>query len=421
LFAGAELLQCSSLRRREGLFVFELRKVKTMDVKRSDRLAQLPPYLFADLRRKISDARAAGVDVITLGIGDPDYPTLDPIVEELCRAVADRSDANRHRYGCDAPAPEFPSAVRNFYKRRWGVRLGDDQVVCTMGSKDAIAKMGMAIMDPGDVGIIPEPGYPTYNISHVFAGAASYRVPLRPEKDWLLDFEEVPAEVADKARILWLNYPNNPTCATASLEFFEKAVAFGRAHDILIAHDSAYSENTYDGYKAPSILEVPGADEVAVEFFSLSKAFNMTGWRVGCVVGNASAVKALSLVKDNIDNGTLRAVQLAAAKALDRAEEIIPPICEVYKRRRDLVVDTLNANGWSIEKPKSTIYIWAPVPEGYGGKSGDYASDLLDKAGVVVTPGRGYGETGEGFFRISLTYPDDVLKEALDRMIGMGK
>jgi len=392
-----------------------------MDFKRSDRLAQLPPYLFADLRRKISDARAAGVDVITLGIGDPDYPTPDPIVEELCRAVADRSDANRHRYGCDAPAPEFPSAVRNFYKRRWGVRLGDDQVVCTMGSKDAIAKMGMAIMDPGDVGIIPEPGYPTYNISHVFAGAASYRVPLRPEKDWLLDFEEVPAEVADKARILWLNYPNNPTCATASLEFFEKAVAFGRAHDILIAHDSAYSENTYDGYKAPSILEVPGADEVAVEFFSLSKAFNMTGWRVGCVVGNASAVKALSLVKDNIDNGTLRAVQLAAAKALDRAEEIIPPICEVYKRRRDLVVDTLNANGWSIEKPKSTIYIWAPVPEGYGGKSGDYASDLLDKAGVVVTPGRGYGETGEGFFRISLTYPDDVLKEALDRMIGMGK
>ena len=421
MFAGAELLQCSSLRRREGLFVFELRKVKTMDVKRSERLAQLPPYLFADLRRKISEARAAGVDVITLGIGDPDYPTLDPIVEELCRAVADRSDANRHRYGCDAPAPEFPSAVRNFYKRRWGVRLGDDQVVCTMGSKDAIAKMGMAIMDPGDVGIIPEPGYPTYNISHVFAGAASYRVPLRPEKDWLLDFEEVPAEVADKARILWLNYPNNPTCATASLEFFEKAVAFGRAHDILIAHDSAYSENTYDGYKAPSILEVPGADEVAVEFFSLSKAFNMTGWRVGCVVGNASAVKALSLVKDNIDNGTLRAVQLAAAKALDRAEEIIPPICEVYKRRRDLVVDTLNANGWSIEKPKSTIYIWAPVPEGYGGKSGDYASDLLDKAGVVVTPGRGYGETGEGFFRISLTYPDDVLKEALDRMIGMGK
>ncbi|MDP6542474.1 MAG: aminotransferase class I/II-fold pyridoxal phosphate-dependent enzyme [Phycisphaerae bacterium] len=392
-----------------------------MDVKLSERLSQLPPYLFADLRRKIAAARAAGVDVITLGIGDPDYPTPDPIIEELCRAVADESDTNRHRYGCDVPAPEFPAAVLNFYKRRWDVDLGDDQVVCTMGSKDAIAKMGMAIMDPGDIGIIPEPGYPTYNISHVFAGATSYRVPLRPENDWLFDFDEVPAEVADKARILWLNYPNNPTCATASLEFFEKAIAFGRAHNILIAHDSAYSENTYDGYKAPSILQVPGADDVAVEFFSLSKAFNMTGWRVGCVVGNASAVKALSTVKDNIDNGTLRAVQLAAAKALDRAEGVIPPICEVYQRRRDLVVDTLNANGWSIEKPASTIYIWAPVPEVYEGRSGDYAADLLEKVGVVVTPGRGYGETGEGFFRISLTYPDDVLKEALDRMISICK
>jgi LL-diaminopimelate aminotransferase len=392
-----------------------------MDVKLSDRLAQLPPYLFADLRRKIAAARAKGVDVITLGIGDPDYPTPDPVIEELARAASDVTDANRHRYGCDVATPAFPEAIRNFYKRRWGVELDAEQVVCTMGSKDAIAKMGMAIMNPGDVGIIPEPGYPTYNISHVFAGAESYRVPLRPENDWLFDFEEVPAEVADKATILWLNYPNNPTCATATIEFFEKAVAFGRKHNILIAHDSAYSENTYDDYKAPSILQVEGAADTAVEFFSLSKAFNMTGWRVGCVVGNASAVKALSTVKDNIDNGTLRAVQFAAAKALDSAEEIIPPICEVYKRRRDLVVDTLNANGWSIEKPESTIYIWAPVPAGYDGDSGKYAADLLEKVGVVVTPGRGYGETGEGFFRISLTYPDAVLKEALERMIGINK
>jgi LL-diaminopimelate aminotransferase len=392
-----------------------------MDVKLSQRLAQLPPYLFADLRRKIAAARAKGVDVITLGIGDPDYPTPDPVIEELCRAVSDQGDPNRHRYGCDAAAPEFPKAVQSFYKRRWGVELDDDQIVCTMGSKDAIAKMGMAIMDPGDVGIIPEPGYPTYHISHVFAGATSHRVPLRPENDWLFDFDEVPADIAEKAKILWLNYPNNPTCATATLEFFEKAVAFGCKHNILIAHDSAYSENTYDDYKAPSILQVPGADEVAVEFFSLSKAFNMTGWRVGCVVGNASAVKALSTAKDNIDNGTLRAVQFAAAKALDSAEDIIPQICEVYKRRRDLVVDTLNANGWSIEKPESTIYIWARVPDGYDGKSGEYAADLLEKVGVVVTPGRGYGETGEGFFRISLTYPDNVLKEALDRMISMSK
>ena len=394
---------------------------KTMDVKLSERLGQLPPYLFADLRRKIAAARAEGVDVITLGIGDPDYPTPDPVIQELSRAALDASDPNRHRYGCDAPAPEFAKAIQSFYKRRWDVELGDDQVVCTMGSKDAIAKMGMAIMNPGDIGIIPEPGYPTYNISHVFAGARSHIIPLRPEKDWLFDFDEVPGEVAEKAKILWLNYPNNPTCANATIEFFEKAVAFGRLHNILIAHDSAYSENTYDGYKAPSILQVPGADEVAVEFFSLSKAFNMTGWRVGCVVGNASAVKALSTVKDNIDNGTLRAVQFAAAKALDTAEDIIPPICEVYKRRRDLVVDTLNANGWSIEKPESTIYIWAPVPDEYDGDSGKYAADLLDKTGVVVTPGRGYGQTGEGYFRISLTYPDATLKEALDRMISINK
>jgi len=392
-----------------------------MDVEISQRLAQLPPYLFADLRRKIAAARAEGVDVITLGIGDPDFPTPQPVIEELCRTVADATDVNRHRYGCDVPTTEFPKAVRDFYKRRWGVDLADDQVVCTMGSKDAIAKTGMAIMNPGDVGIVPEPGYPTYNISHVFAGATSHRIPLRPENGWLFDFDEVPNQIAERARILWLNYPNNPTCATAPPEFFARAVAFGREHNILIAHDSAYSENTYDGYKAPSILQVEGADEVAVEFFSLSKAFNMTGWRAGAVVGNASAVRALSLVKDNIDNGTLRAVQFAAAKALDAAEEVIPPICEVYRRRRDLVVDTLNANGWNIAKPTSTIYIWAPVPDGYDGSSGAFAADLLEKVGVVVTPGRGYGESGEGFFRMSLTYPDDVLKEALDKMVSILK
>jgi len=389
-----------------------------MDVELSQRLAQLPPYLFADLRRKIATARAEGMDVITLGIGDPDRPTPQPVIDEFIRAVCDETDTDRHRYGCDVPTAEFPQAVRDFYKRRWDVDLAEDQVVCTMGSKDAIAKMGMAIMNPGDVGIIPEPGYPTYNISHVFAGATSHRVPLRPENEWLLDFDEIPNEVAEKARILWLNYPNNPTCATAPLEFLAQAVAFGREHNILIAHDSAYSENTYDGYKAPSILQVDGADEVAVEFFSLSKAFNMTGWRAGAVAGNASAVRALSLVKDNIDNGTLRAVQFAAAAALNAAEEIVPPICEIYRRRRDLVVDTLNANGWNLEKPKSTIYIWAPVPDGYDGSSGAFATDMLDKVGVVVTPGRGYGRTGEGFFRISLTYGDDVLTEALARMIG---
>lgn len=392
-----------------------------MEVQLAERLKKLPPYLFADLRRKMAAAREKGVKVITLGIGDPDSPTPDPVVQELCRAVADETDPNRHRYGCDVPVDAFPAAVKSFYKRRWGVKLSDEQVVTTMGSKDAIAKLPLAVMNAGDLAIAPVPGYPTYNIGHVFAGGVTYQVPLLAENDFLVDFDAIPYEVRRQAKILWLNYPNNPTTAVAPLEFFARAVEFGRQNNILIAHDSAYSENTYDGYKAPSILQVPGADEVAVEFFSLSKAFSMTGWRVGCVVGNASAVKALLTVKENIDNGSLRAVQFAAARALDMAEEIIPPVNAIYQRRRDMVVDTLNANGWNIEKPKATIYVWAPVPEKYNGSSGDFATELLEKTGVAVTPGRGYGQWGEGFFRISLTYPDAVLKEAMGKIITIGE
>ena len=388
-----------------------------MQVELSQRLQQLPPYLFADLRRKEAVVRAKGVDVIKIGIGDPDTATPDPVVQELCRAINDVEDINRHRYGCDSPAPEFPRAIANFYKRRWGVTLADDQIVTTMGSKDAIAKLPMAIMNPGDVGIAPVPGYPTYNIGHVFAGGETYETPLLRKNDFLVDFDSIPADVRARAKVLWLNYPNNPTTATADLDFFARAVEFGRQNDILIAHDSAYSENTYDGYQSPSILQVDGADEVAVEFFSLSKAFCMTGWRVGCMVGNASAVKALTTVKENIDNGSPRAVQLASAKALDMSEELRPQINAIYQRRRDMVVDALNANGWSLEKPKATIYVWAPVPEKYDGSSTAFATDLLERAGVVVTPGLGYGQYGEGYFRISLTYPDDLLKKAIARIM----
>ena len=390
-----------------------------MELQLSERLKKLPPYLFADLRRKIAAAREKGIKVISLGIGDPDLPTPDPVVDELCRAVRDTSDINRHRYGCDVPVLEFAEAVRNFYKRRYDVRLSEDQVVTTMGSKDAIAKLPMAILNPGDIGIAPCPGYPTYNIGHVFAGAVTYQVPLLYENDFLVDFDAIPNEIRRLAKILWLNYPNNPTTAVANLDFFKRAVEFGREHSILIAHDNAYSENTYDGYRAPSILQIDGADEVAVEFFSLSKAFNMTGWRVGCLVGNASAVKALRTVKENIDNGTLRAVQFAAARALSLAEEIIIPINAIYQRRRDMVVDVLNQNGWSLNKPKATIYVWAPVPEKYHGYSAAFALELLEKTGVVVTPGLGYGQWGEGYFRISLTYPDEILKEALSRILEM--
>jgi LL-diaminopimelate aminotransferase len=331
--------------------------------------------------------------------------------------VRDSADINRHRYGCDVPVPEFTEAVRKFYKRRYGVTLSDDQVVTTMGSKDAIVKLPMAILNPGDIGIASCPGYPTYNIGHVFASAITYEAPLLRENDFLVDFDAIPLEVKRLAKILWINYPNNPTTAVADLDFFKRAIEFGRKHNILIAHDNAYSENTYDAYKAPSILQVDGADEVAVEFFSLSKAFSMTGWRVGCLVGNISAVKALRTVKENIDNGSLRAVQFAASKALSMAEEIIPPLNAIYQRRRDMVVEALNQNGWSLNKPKATIYVWAPVPEKYNGSSAAFAMTLLEKTGVVVTPGLGYGQWGEGFFRISLTYPDKVLKEALSRII----
>jgi LL-diaminopimelate aminotransferase len=394
----------------------------SMDIEMSDRLQQLPPYLFADLRRKMREAKSRGKEVIRIDIGDPDTPTPDPVVQELIARVNDPDDPVRHRYGCDVPAENFPQAVRDFYQQRWGITLGEDQVVTTMGSKDAIAKFALGVMNPGDIGIAPQPGYPTYNIGHVFAGGSTHYALLHKENDYLVDFSAIPDDVIAKAKILWLNYPNNPTTAIAPMSFFEQAVAFGREHNILIAHDAAYSENTYDGYDAPSILQVDGADEVAVEFFSLSKAFSMTGWRAGAVVGNASAVAALNTVKENVDNGVLRAIQFAAATALSIRDELVPPLNDIYRRRRDLVVDALNQAGWSLDKPQATIYIWAPVPEKYNqadSPSGQFVADLLEQTGVMVTPGRGYGPTGEGFFRISLTYPDNVLAEAVKRIVSM--
>lgn len=387
-----------------------------MDVTPANRLQKLRPYPFAALRRKIAEARQAGKEVLNLGIGDPDRPTPDPVVAELCRAVRDEADPNRHRYGCDVPTAEFPQAVRDFYRRRFGVTLADDQVVQTSGSKDAIVQFAMGILNPGDLALAPEPGYPTYNIGHTFASAVTHYVPLRRENGFLPDLDAIPAEARRLARLLWVNYPNNPTTAVCDLGFFRRLVEFARKNDILIASDLSYSENTFDGYVAPSILQVEGAADVAVEFFSLSKAFCMTGWRIGMAVGHAGALKALGLVKDNSDNGTLRAIQFAGAKALHLAEALIPEINAVYRRRRDLVVTTLNGLGWRLDKPKGTIYVWAAVPERFGGDSAAFAADLFDRTGVVVTPGAVYGQHGEGFFRISLTYPDEVLTRAMARL-----
>ena len=382
----------------------------------SERLQKLPPYLFVDLRQKMQAAKAQGVDVISLGIGDPDFPTPDPVVESLVQAIQNPEDINRHRYGCDIPVEDFPQAVLNFYQDRYGVTLAEDQVATTLGSKDAIVKLSLGILNPGDIGIAASPGYPTYNIGHVFASATTYYAPILRENNFYVDFDAIPDEIKRLAKVLWINYPNNPTTATADLDFFERAVEFGRQNDILIAHDNAYSENTYDGYRSPSILQVDGAAEVAVEFFSLSKAFNMTGWRLGFVVGHPTAVSAVKTVKDNIDNGSLRALQFAGAKALSMAAEITPAINAVYKKRRDVVVDALTESGWEVEKPKATIYVWAPVPPRFDGSSRAFATALLEEVGVVVTPGLGYGQWSEGYYRISLTYPDEVINEAISRL-----
>ena len=387
-----------------------------MEIVPANRLQKLRPYPFAALRKKIQKARAAGKEILNLGIGDPDRPTPDPVIREMVRAVRDKADPNRHRYGCDVPVPDFPRAVRDFYRRRFGVELREENVVATMGSKDAMVKLCLGLMNPGDLGIAPDPSYPTYNIGHTFAGGVTWYVPLLRENGFLPDLDTIPSEVRRLAKIMWVNYPNNPTTAVCDLKFYQRLVAFARRHDILIVSDLAYSENTYDGYVAPSILQARGAMGVAVELFSLSKAFSMTGWRIGCAVGNPDALKALRTVKENIDNGTLRAIQFAGARALDLADELVPKINAVYRRRRDLVVNTLNSLGWQLEKPKGTIYVWAPVPERFRGDSAAFAADLFEKTGVVVTPGAVYGDHGEGYFRISLTYPDEVLKRAMARL-----
>jgi LL-diaminopimelate aminotransferase len=390
-----------------------------VNIERADRLKKLPPYLFADLRRRIREAKEKGKDVITLGIGDPDQPTPDPVVDELVRAVRDVNDPDRHRYGCDAPVTELTDEIIRFYKRWFGVSLTKENVCVTMGSKDEIARFPMAYMNPGDIGIAPEPGYPTYNIGHVFAGGSTYFMPLLPSNHFLPDLEAIPVDVREKAKLLWVNYPNNPTTATCEAGFYETLVGFGKKYNTIIASDQAYALNCYEGYRSPSLLSAKGAFDVGVEFFSFSKCFNMTGWRLGFVVGNPELVNALATVKSNVENGTLRGIQFAGIKALQTADETLPKINAVYQRRRDRVVETLNTLGWQLEKPKATMYIWAPVPKRFNGDSLGFALNLFEKTGVVVTPGMGFGPSGKGYFRISLTYPDAVLEKAMQRLATM--
>ncbi|MBT9281671.1 MAG: LL-diaminopimelate aminotransferase [Hydrogenibacillus schlegelii] len=381
----------------------------------AQRIATVPPYLFAQIDKKKSELMSKGVDVISLGIGDPDLPTPDFVVERMQREVA---NSRWHQYPDYDGHLLFREAVADFYKRRFGVDLDPKQEVLTLiGSKEGLAHLIWAYVDPGDVVLIPDPAYPVYQIHASLAGGTPYFLPLTRERNFLPDLSLVPEEMARRAKLLFLNYPNNPTGAVASLDFYEEVVAFCQRYDILLVSDNAYSETTFDGYVAPSVLQVPGAKEVAVEFWSFSKPFNMTGWRIAAAVGNADALyKGLGIIKTNTDSGQFTAIQMAAVEALThpQSEAFIREMNAIYQRRRDLAVEGLRAAGLQVEPPKGTFYLWVPVPKGHTSTS--FAELLLTEAAVVVTPGVGYGQYGEGYVRISLSLKEERLKEALDRI-----
>jgi LL-diaminopimelate aminotransferase len=381
-------------------------------MKTSARLDRLPPYLFAELERKIAEKKAAGVDVISLGIGDPDMATPPVIVDALASAAA---DPGTHQYPSNRGRAEFRGAIATFYARRFGVTLDpESEIVPALGAKECVFNLNLAFLDPDSVALAADPGYPVYTGGPLIAGAESVLMPLVPELGFVPDLDAIPADALAQARLLYLNYPNNPTGAVAPEGFFERVVAFAREHGILVVHDASYTELTFDGYVAPSFLETPGAKEVGVEIFSLSKGYNLTGWRIAAIVGNADAVGAYWKLKTNIDSGMFEAVQLAGVAALENGDAIGREMSAVYQRRRDLVVDALRAIGVDITPPKGTIYVWAPVPEGH--TSASYCELVLEESGVVVSPGGAYGPNGEGFFRISLTVPDERLAEAMERL-----
>jgi len=381
-------------------------------VKTSERLGRLAPYLFAELERKISEKQAQGIDVISLGIGDPDTPSPTEVVSTLGAAAADPST---HQYPSNRGRPEFRKAVAGFYERRFGVALDPaNEIVPALGAKECIFNLNLAFLDLGTCALASDPGYPVYSGGPVLGGAEYVPMPLLPAREFAPDLSAISAEDAERARLMFINYPNNPTGAIVADGFFDEVVDFARAHDILVVHDASYTETTFDGYVAPSFLETPGAKEVGVEVFSLSKGWNMTGWRTAAIVGNADAVQAYWKLKTNIDSGMFEAVQVAAIAAFEQAADFPRAMSLRYERRRDQVVAALREIGVDVTPPRGTIYIWAPVPDGY--TSASYCEHVLEQAAVVVSPGSSYGPSGEGFFRISLTLPDDRLAEAVERL-----
>jgi LL-diaminopimelate aminotransferase len=381
-------------------------------MKMSKRVENLPPYLFVEISKKIAEKKAKGEDVVSFAIGDPDIPTPPHIIERLCQAAKDPAN---HRYPETEGLLKLRQAIAEWYQKRFGVSLDPEtEVLPLIGSKEGIAHIALCLLDYRDIALVPDPAYPVYSVSTMLAGGTPYQMPLTEENEFLPNLDAIPAYALKGAKLLWLNYPNNPTSAVADLGFFNKVAEFARQHEIVVCHDGPYSEVAFDGYQPPSFMQAEGAKEVGVEFHSLSKTYNMTGWRIGMVVGNATVIDALKRLKSNLDSGIPQAIQYAAIEALTGPQACIPEHNAVYQKRRDLIIEVLNNIGLQAKPPKATLFIWAKVPPDFN--SVDFATDLLDKVGVVVTPGVGYGKQGEGYIRVSLTVPDAAVVKGLSRI-----
>ncbi len=376
------------------------------------RIEQLPPYLFVEISRKIAQKRAEGIDVVTFAIGDPDIPTPSHILDRLQEAS---QDPPNHRYPESEGLPELRRAVAQWYEERFGVTLDPDkEILPLIGAKEGIGHAALCFIDPGDVALVPDPGYPVYSVGTMFAGGECHWMPLVEENQWLPDLKAIPSEVADKAKAMWLNYPNNPTGAIAGEDFFEEVVDFAKRHDVPVLHDAPYTEVAYDDYRPMSFLQAPGAKDVGIEFHALSKSYNMTGWRIGMAVGNAEMINALMRVKSNLDSGIPQAIQHAAIEALQGPQDCIQEHNRIYQRRRDKVVATLRQIGLEVSVPRASLYVWAKLPPGW--KSGAFSALLIEEKAIVVTPGAGYGRYGEGYIRLSLTIADEQMEKGLERL-----
>ncbi|MDO4540219.1 MAG: pyridoxal phosphate-dependent aminotransferase [Syntrophomonadaceae bacterium] len=385
-------------------------------MKESRAMQKLPPYLFARIEAKTAEAREKGIDVINLGIGDPDMPTPRHIIDVMAQEIY---HPENHQYPSSVGLPDYRRAVADWYRRRFGVALdAKSEVVSLLGSKEGIAHIAFAFLDREDISLVPDPGYPVYNIGALLAGAQPYYMPLLESNGYKPVLADIPTDVAQKAKLMFLNYPGNPTGAVAGLDFFAEAVEFARCYDILICHDAAYSEMAYDGLLPPSFLQAPGAKDHAIEFHSVSKTYNMTGWRLGWAVGNAQAIEVLGRFKSNVDSGVFQAVQRAGIAALNGPQQCVDEMRAVYQERREVAIKGLEGMGWKVKPPAASFYFWAPVPAGH--TSASFAEEVLEQCGVIITPGSGYGQYGEGYFRIALTVPKERIEEAFARMAKAG-